>query len=89
MRREPEHFDGIEPSLLYVARKLKHAVEVERLLTGAGIDYVLETDTFATGVVFRTERMGVFFYVAPESAESARGVLQAQGFKLQVSTDPR
>ena len=89
MRREPEHFDGIEPLLLYVARKLKHAIEVERLLTEAGIDFVLETDTFATGVVFRTERIGVFFYVAPGDGEPARGVLEAQGFKLQVATDPR
>lgn len=89
MRREPEHFDGIEPLLLYVARKLEHAIEVERLLTEAGIDFVLETDTFATGVVFRTERIGVFFYVAPEDGEAARGALEAHGFKLQVSTDPR
>jgi hypothetical protein len=71
-----------------VARKLKHAIEVERLLTDAGIDYALETDTFATGVVFRTARIGVFFYVAPESVERARGVLQAEGFRLHIQTDP-
>ncbi|MCC7043848.1 MAG: hypothetical protein IT183_08295 [Acidobacteria bacterium] len=83
-RREPEHFDGIEPVLAYVARKLRHATRVEQILTDAGIDYVVETDTFAVGVIFRAERVGAFFYVAPTDRERAEQILDGEGFRLKV-----
>jgi hypothetical protein len=83
-RREPEHFDGIEPVLAYVARKLRHATRVEQLLTDAGIDYVIETDTFAVGFIFRAERVGAFFYVAPTDRERAEQILDREGFRLKV-----
>ena len=67
-RREPEDFEVQDPALVYVARKLRHATRVEALLTETGIDYVVETDTFAVGFIFRAERVGAFFYVAPDDA---------------------
>ncbi len=82
-RREPEHFEGIEPALVYVARKLRYAVRVEALLTEAGIDYVVETDTFAVGFIFRAQRTGAFFYVAPTDQERARQILERDGFRLK------
>ena len=81
-RREPEHFEAVEPVLVYVARKLRHAVRVEELLTGAGIDYAVEADTFVAGFIFRTQRVGAYFYVAPEDEERAARVLDGEGFKL-------
>ena len=82
-RREPEHFDGVEPALVYVARKLRHAQRVETLLTEAGLDYVVETDTFAVGFIFRAERVGAFFYVAPTDLERATRILDGAGFGLK------
>ena len=83
-RREPEHFDGVEPALVYVARKLRPAVRVEALLTAADIDYVVETDTFTAGVIFRTERTGAFFYVAPDDEPRARDVLAQEGYAVKA-----
>jgi hypothetical protein len=80
MRREPEHFGDQELSLLYVAQKLKHALRLEQLLTDAGLDYVVESDEYAVGLLFRRVRVGAFFYVAEEHVSAARDVLRRGGF---------
>jgi hypothetical protein len=53
-------------------------------LTEAGIDYVVETDTVAGGILFRTERMGAFFYVAPDDQARASATIAVEGFTLTV-----
>ena len=80
MRREPEHFGEQELSLVYVAQKLKHALRVEQLLTDAGLDYLVESDEYAVGILFRRVRVGAFFYVPPGTDSAARDVLRRGGF---------
>ena len=86
MRRDPEHFGELELPLLFIARKLKEALAVEHLLTSAGIDYLVEPDTYRGGIIFASERVGAFFYVAPENAAEARAALQAENYRPY---DPR
>jgi len=81
MRREPNHFGDQELALIYVARKLKEALRLEKLLTDAGLDYLVEPDKYSGGLIFRSERVGAFFYVAPADEGSARERLQRNGFK--------
>ncbi len=81
MRREPEHFGESELDLIYIARKLKDAIRVESLFTEMGVDYAVEADNYQGGVVFRTERVGAFFYVLPQAAEFAREILRTNGFQ--------
>jgi len=81
MRCEPEDFDDQELPLLFIAKKLKEALRVEEVLTGAGFKYLVETDTYRGGVVFQSERVGAFFYVAPADEQSARTVLIRAGFE--------
>ena len=83
MRKEPDYFGEVEPALIYIARKLKEALALESLLTEAGVDYLVEPDTYRGGIVFRSERVGAFFYVAPEAAEAARQVLTSHGYRPQ------
>ena len=45
-RREPDFFGDRELNLIYVARKLKEALQLEKLLTDAGLDYLVEPDVF-------------------------------------------
>jgi hypothetical protein len=80
MRRQPEHFGDQEMSLLYVAQKLKHALRLEQLLTDAGLDYLVESDEYSSGTIFRRVRVGAFFYVPPNAADVARDVLRRAGF---------
>jgi hypothetical protein len=75
MRREPEFFGEEELILVYIAKKLKEALAVEALFTESELDYLVEPDTYTGGLIFRSQRTGAFFYVAPENQVAARAIL--------------
>jgi hypothetical protein len=79
LRREPDFFGEQELDLIYVAKRLKEALRLEALLTEAGVDYLVEPDKYSGGVIFRSERIGAFFYVAPENDNAAREVMHRGG----------
>jgi hypothetical protein len=81
MRRDAEHFGEQELPLIYIAKRLKDALALERMLTDAGLDYLVETDTYRGGIIFVSERVGAFFYVAPDQEQQAREALVANGWK--------
>jgi hypothetical protein len=81
MKQDPDFFEGKEPSLIYIAKKLKEALALEEVLTEAGVDYGVEADRYRGGFVFQTERVGAFFYVLEEAAEAARRVLSSHGYR--------
>jgi hypothetical protein len=80
MKREADYFEGVEAELIFVAKRLRDAVSLEAVLTGAGIDYAVETDEYEGGMIFRSTRVGAFFYVRPESRESAVAVMLENGY---------
>lgn len=86
MRREPEFFGDRELPLVYVAKRLRDALRLEQAFTEAGIDYAVETDKYRGGIIFVTERVGAFFYVAPENEERARTLMLEHRFKPQPSS---
>ncbi len=67
MKQEAAFFDGKEPVLIYIAKRLSDALKLESLLTEAGLDYGVEADEYRGGIIFATTRAGAFFYVLPES----------------------
>ena len=81
MRREPGHFGEQDLALIYVAKKLAEALRLEKLLTDAGLDYLVEPDKYSGGVIFQSERVGAFFYVAPADQAAARDRLTQSGFR--------
>jgi hypothetical protein len=81
MRKEPEFFGEQELVLIYIAKRLKEALKLESLLTEQAVDYLVEPDTYSGGIIFRTQRVGAFFYVAPEADEQARRVLTENGYR--------
>ena len=80
MRQEPDHFGEQDLVLIYVAKRLKESLRLEKLLTDSGLDYLVEPDTYSGGIIFRSERIGAFFYVAPADDDSARATLMRGGF---------
>jgi hypothetical protein len=80
MRREAEFFGDRDMDLIYIAKKLQEALRLESAFTDSGVDYAVEPDKYSGGVIFRSERVGAFFYVLPEAAEQARSVMQQHGF---------
>jgi hypothetical protein len=81
VKRDPEFFGDADLPLLYIAKKLKDALALEDLLTRAEIDYLVEPDTYRGGLIFVSERVGAFFYVAPDADEGARELMRSNGYK--------
>jgi hypothetical protein len=81
VRQQPDYFGDQELDLVYVAKKLKEALALEKFLTDAGFDYLVEPDKYSGGVIFRTERVGAFFYVAPADTEKVREAMVGAGYK--------
>jgi hypothetical protein len=81
MRREPEFFGDQELVLIYVAKRLKEALAVERTFNEAEFDFAVVPTRYTGGLLFRSQRVGAFFYVTPQSAERARGLILEYGYR--------
>ncbi len=82
MRRDAEHFGERDLPLVYIAKKLKEAIALEELLTGAGVDYLVEADSYRGGLIFQSERIGAFFYIEPDHLDQARELMTTNGYKV-------
>lgn len=80
MKKDAAHFDGVEPQLVFVAKRLNDAIQLESVLDNAGIDYAVEPDQYPGGVIFRSMRVGAFFYVRPESRDAAVAAMLEKGY---------
>jgi hypothetical protein len=81
MQREPGHFGDQELALIYIAKRLTEALRLENVLTEAGLDYLVEPDKYSGGIIFQSERVGAFFYVAPGDEGAAKDALSRNGFR--------
>jgi hypothetical protein len=80
MRQEPSYFEGQDPVLIYIAKKLKDALRLEEVLTAAGVDYGVEADEYRAGVIFRSVRAGAFFYVLKDQVDPTFQMMRRNGF---------
>ncbi len=83
MRQEAEFFGEAELDLVYIAKKLREALPLEEALTAAGIDFAIELDTYRGGLIFQSERTGVFFYVLPAETVRTKELIRGLGLKPQ------
>jgi hypothetical protein len=81
MRQEPAFFEGHEPVLVYIAKRLKDALRLEAIFSAAGVDYGVEADEYRGGILFQGMRTGAFFYVLPDAAEATRRVMRDNGYR--------
>jgi hypothetical protein len=88
MRQDAAFFEGHDPVLVYIAKRLRDALRLESILTGAGVDYGVETDEYRGGVIFQRLRTGAFFYVLPDTADAARHVMSANGYRPMEPEPP-
>lgn len=88
MRRDADFFGENRAVLIFIAKRLRDALRLESILTGAGVDYGVEADKYRGGIIFQSERVGAFFYVLPESLELARRVMRANGYKPHEEESP-
>jgi hypothetical protein len=88
VKQDASYFEGKEPVLVYIGKKLKDALRLEELFTAAGVDYGAEADEYRGGVIFSSVRAGAFFYVLPENVEAAHLVMRQNGLKPYAGEAP-
>lgn len=81
MKQDATFFEGKEAVLIYIAKRLRDALRLESLLAGAGLDYGVEPDHYTGGIIFRSQRVGAFFYVLPDTVEAAHRVMRDHGYR--------
>ena len=81
MKQDAAFFEGKDPTLIYIAKRLKEALRLESIFTSAGLNYGVEADEYRGGVIFRSLRVGAFFYVLPESVDVAHEIMRRHGYK--------
>ena len=88
MKQEAPFFEGKEPVLVYIAKKLKDALRLESVFDTAGLDYGVEADEYRGGIVFHSVRVGAFFYVLPGAVQAAHDVMRRNGYKPYLEPQP-
>jgi hypothetical protein len=81
MKQDACFFQGKDPILVYIAKRLNDALRLEDLLGACGVDYGVEADEYRSGVLFRSVRAGAFFYVLPDSVAAAHEVMRRNGYR--------
>lgn len=84
MKQDASFFENRNPVLVYIAKRLRDALRLEKVFDAAGLDYGVEADQYRGGVVFHTVRTGAFFYVLPEAVEATFAVMERNGFHPHV-----
>ncbi len=84
MKQSAAFFEHKNAVLVYIAKRLRDALRLEKVLTESGLDYGVEADQYRGGVIFRTVRTGAFFYVLPEAAEATFAAMERNGFRPHV-----
>jgi len=87
MKQDAAFFEGKDPQLIYIAKRLNDALKLEAVLTAAGVDYGVEADEYRGGVIFGSTRTGAFFYVLPDSISAAREAMRRGGFRPGATLD--
>jgi hypothetical protein len=86
MKQDATFFEGKEAILVYIAKRLRDALKLETILTEAGLDYGVEADHYSGGMIFKSPRVGAFFYVLPEAVEATHRIMQANGYRPYETT---
>jgi len=71
MRCDPDFFGEQELTLVYMARRLKESLAVEKVLDAGSINYAVEPAYYQSGLLFRSTKIGAYFYILPEDADRA------------------
>jgi hypothetical protein len=88
MKQDASFFEGKDPTLIYIGRKLNDALRLEEVFTAAGVDYGVEADEYRGGVIFRRNTIGAFFYVLPAAVGVAHEIMRRNGFKPYTGPPP-
>ena len=88
VKQDAAYFQDTEPVLIYIGKRLKDSLRLEEIFTAGNVEYGVEADEYRGGVIFSSVRTGAFFYVRPESVDSAHDVMRRNGYKPHTGPPP-
>lgn len=80
MKKDADYFGDEELDLIFIAKRLRDATRLEKILTDAALEYAVQPEEYLGGIIFKTKRIGAFFYVRPDARERAVEVLLANNY---------
>ena len=80
MKKDANYFGDEELALIFIAKRLRDATRLEKILTDAELEYAVQPEEYLGGIIFKTKRIGAFFYVRPDVRERAVEVLLANNY---------
>lgn len=83
---DPDALANHDLARVYIAGTLSEAQQVETLLTGNGVDYVVEVEPYRASILFGP-RNGAAFYVTAGQAAFCRQQLAAAGLERGLLED--
>ena len=72
MKKEGDWFEGRDPQLIYIAKRLRDATRLEEILTVAGIDYGVERMSIREESSFGARAWGRFFMCCRRTGSGRR-----------------
>jgi hypothetical protein len=86
-RIEFEKFSDSEIIRIYIAKNVKEAETIEKLLTDKGIDYAISLEPFLPPSLLQSERMGAAFYVQSDQEALCRQLITDAGLQAGLIYD--
>ena len=86
-RIEFDKFSDSVISRIYIAKNIKEAQSIEKLLTEKNIDYALSVEPFLPPSLLQSERMGAAFYVESTQSDICRQIIVDQGLGAGIIYD--
>ena len=65
------------------------SLAVEKVLDEGGLDYAVEPDYYRSGLLFRSTKIGAYFYILPEDEPRARSLLLDRGYSPYEASGSR
>ena len=86
-RIEFDKFSDSVISRIYIAKNIKEAQSIEKLLTEKNIDYALSVEPFLPPSLLQSDRMGAAFYVESTQSDIGRQLIVDQGLGAGIIYD--
>jgi hypothetical protein len=86
-RIEFQEFSDRNITRIFIAKNIKEAQGIEKLLTQKNIDYALSVEPFLPPSLLQSERMGAAFYVETTQSDICRQIIIDQGLGAGIVYD--
>ena len=86
-RIDLDKFTDLNITRIYIAKNIKEAQSIEKLLTEKSVDYALSVEPYLPPSLLQSERMGAAFYVESTQSDICRQIITDKGLGAGIVYD--